>query len=451
MAAQARAGQEGVASAKRPTLSGNRWQEDWSVLADPAIRRQPLDRLKYVPFSARSPLPYVSFGADLRERFEYNDTASLGVGDTRADGYVLDRLQLHADLRLNPHWQAFVQLEDVRTFGRKDISPVDRNPLDLRQGFVVYTGAVGAGQLKLRVGRQEMSFDLQRFISARDGPNVRQAFDAIWINYEIAAWRLIGFWSHPVQYRDRRAFDDVSDRHFQYGGIRVERQIEHAGELSGYYSHWLRDDVHYNDASGSESRRVIDLRYAGRIAHVDWDVEAMGQRGRVGVDRVEAWAFGARAGYTFDTRWALRAGLQADAASGDRRRDDGALNTFNPLFPNGSYFSLAGYTGYRNLIHLKPSLTLQPAQDWQLMLGVGLQWRQTTADGVYLQSGHMLPRTAGSGGRWTGMYGQGRLVWSTNANLSFAAEVVHYEVGRAVRDAGGHDSNYLGVEASLAW
>jgi hypothetical protein len=177
----------------------------------------------------------------------------------------------------------------------------------------------------------------------------------------------------------------------------------------------------------------------------------MGQRGRVGVARVEAWAFGARAGYTFDSRWTPRLGLQADAASGDRRPDDGVLNTFNPLFPNGSYFSLAGYTGYRNLIHLKPSLTLQPAKDWQLMFGVGLQWRQTTADGVYLQSGRMLPRTAGRAGRWTGMYGQGRLVWSRNANLSLAAEAVHYGVGHAVRAAGGHDSNYLGIEASFVW
>lgn len=35
--------------------------------------------------------------------------------------------------------------------------------------------------------------------------------------------------------------------------------------------------------------------------------------------------------------------------------------TFTPLFPNGYYFSLAGLTGYTNLVHLKPSLTLKPA------------------------------------------------------------------------------------------
>jgi len=40
--------------------------------------------------------------------------------------------------------------------------------------------------------------------------------------------------------------------------------------------------------------------------------------------------------------------------------DPTELNTFNPLFPNGYYVTLAGYTGFVNFIHLKPSLTLHP-------------------------------------------------------------------------------------------
>jgi hypothetical protein len=37
-----------------------------------------------------------------------------------------------------------------------------------------------------------------------------------------------------------------------------------------------------------------------------------------------------------------RLGLKVDGASGDRHPGDGRVETFNPLFPNGYYFTLAG-------------------------------------------------------------------------------------------------------------
>lgn len=88
----------------------------------------------------------------------------------------------------------------------------------------------------------------------------------------------------------------------------------------------------------------------------DWDLEAMAQTGTLGSKDIQAWGGGSRLGYTWQSiPWAPRLGLQLDVASGDRHRGDGKLGTFNPLFPNGYYFSLAGYTGYSNLIHVKPS------------------------------------------------------------------------------------------------
>jgi hypothetical protein len=41
--------------------------------------------------------------------------------------------------------------------------------------------------------RQQIGFDLQRFVSIRDGPNVRQSYDAAWIDYEKGKWRYISF------------------------------------------------------------------------------------------------------------------------------------------------------------------------------------------------------------------------------------------------------------------
>jgi len=436
----------------RPKISFYRWQEDWSVLADQRFRTGVLDSLKYIPLSTGDPSRYLSFGLTVRERFEVNDAPSFGVGNNKSDNYLLQRIQLHTELRLNANWQIFAQFEDVRAPGKAVITPVDENQFDLRLAFVAYTNAVAGGVLKFRVGRQEMAFDLQRFVSVRDGPNVRQAYDAAWLDWEKGPWRLITFWSQPVQYRHEHPFDDFSDTHFQYGGVRAERQNVGPGDLSAYYSRFHLDKVSYLGASGDERRDIFDVRYAGTREDFDWDLETMGQTGQVGNKSIRAWAVGTRAGYTMaGVGWTPRVGLQVDVASGDRHLGDDTLGTFNPLFPNGYYFTLAGYTGYVNLIHLKPGLTVRPTSKLSLMTAVGLQWRETTADAVYVQPNIPVRGTAGKPGRWTGAYVHVRAEWAITPNLAGALEAVNYQIGTALRRAGGHDANYLGAELKYGW
>ncbi|MBV9828315.1 MAG: alginate export family protein [Alphaproteobacteria bacterium] len=435
----------------RPAILFNRWQEDWSVLADPTLRTEPFDDLKYIPLWTAVPGSYLSLGLNLRERFESNAAPSFGIG-RKAEDYVIQRLEIDSDLHLDRNWQVFVQLEDDRAFGNITPSPVDADQLDLEQGFVAYTTPFAGGDLKFRVGRQEIGFDLQRFVSVRDGPNVRQAFDAAWLDWEASPWRVITFWSRPVQYRNTEPFDDYSNGRFQYGGFRVERKEVGPGSLSAYYSRYQLDDAHYLFAAGEERRDILDLRYAGALAGFDWDLEAMGQGGEVGAKAVRAWAVGTLTGYTFSGfEWRPRLGLQVDAASGNQHADGNKDGTFNPLFPNGYYLTLAGYTGYVNLIHVKPSVTVEPIAELKVMAATGLQWRETVSDAIYTQPNIAVPGTAGTPGRWTGAYGQLRADYAFNGHLSGAVEAVHFAVGDAIRRAGGHDSDYVGVELKFGW
>ncbi|MDR3465542.1 MAG: alginate export family protein [Xanthobacteraceae bacterium] len=436
---------------QRPPNMFNRWQEDWSALADPRVPRQPFDELKYIPLSAIDPKTYLSLGADVRERFEANAAQGFGSGPNRNQDYVISRAEWHADLRLASQVQVFTQFQSDFAPWKTMLSPVDQDRLDLEQAFVALTEPVDDGTLKLRLGRQQFAFDLQRFVSVRDGPNVRQSYDAAWADYENGPWRFITFYSHPVQVQDDRAFDDDSSNRQTFGGVRLERKLSASTSLTAYYAQFTQASVRFPNASGDERRDILDLHATGTNGRIDWDLEAMGQGGRIGADSIRAWALGSLAGYTFaDVGWSPRLGLQVDAASGDRN-SPGHFGTFNPLFPNGYYVTLAGYTGYVNFIHVKPSLTLHPDPALKVTVAVASQWRETTADAVYTQPDIPIANTAGRSGSYTGSYGQLRLDWSVDRATAFAVEAVHFVVGDALRAAGGHDSNYLGVEVKHGW
>src|SRR6478735_3051327 len=132
------------ASPQRPPIKTNRWQEDWSVLVNPALRTEPYDAIKYIPIMPGDPKSYMSFGATLRERFEGLNAQNFGVGGTKPDNYLIQRLQFHADVHFDEHWQLFLQVEDDRAFGKNVITPVDQDPLDMRLGFLAYVNATEA-------------------------------------------------------------------------------------------------------------------------------------------------------------------------------------------------------------------------------------------------------------------------------------------------------------------
>jgi hypothetical protein len=437
---------------QRPAIMFNRWQEDWSVLADPRVPREPFDEFKYIPLSDTDRYTYLSFGADTRDRFESNNAANFGTGPNRSQNYVISRNEFDADLRIANQLQAFVQFQADYAPWKTMLTPVDVNRLDLEQAFVVLTESVGGGTLKLRAGRQQFAFDLQRFVSVRDGPNVRQSYDAGWADYENGPWRFITLYSLPVQVRDVTIFDDYSSVTKQtFGMARTEYKFSESLFIAGYYANFTQANAQFANASGDERRDIFDVHLNGSANHFDFDFEVMNQTGRIGIEPIEAWAVGSLAGYTFaNANWSPRVGIQLDAASGDGNTKQ-TFGTFNPLFPNGYYFTLAGYTGYANLIHVKPSLTLAPTSSLKIAFAAAGLWRQTTADAVYTQPDIAVPKTAGRPGAYTGSYGQLRLDWTIDRATSFAIEAVHFKVGEAIRNAGGHDSNYLGVEIKRGW
>src|SRR5574339_290463 len=97
----------------------------------------------------------LSFGANLRERYEYLRNPDWGVAPTDKNGYLLHRLLVHAELRLNDHLRGFVELGAAGVYGARDRErPTDRDWFDLHQAHVELT--FEAAPLALRGGRQEV-------------------------------------------------------------------------------------------------------------------------------------------------------------------------------------------------------------------------------------------------------------------------------------------------------
>src|ERR1700733_13178381 len=223
----------------RPSIQFNRWQEDWSVLADPRVPR---------------------------ERFEANNAVGFGTGANRNADYDISRFEVFANLRLGPQFQFFTELQSDYAIGKQVLTPVDQDrPVDLEQAFIVLIEPLDGGLLKFRLGRQQFAVDLQRFISFRDGPNVRLSFDAAWVEYERGLWSYITFYSRPVQDRDLRPFDDYSSNQFTFDGFRVERKVLGSAAVSAYYARYMQDGARYLTASGNERRDILESHFTGTV------------------------------------------------------------------------------------------------------------------------------------------------------------------------------------------
>jgi hypothetical protein len=421
------------------------------VLADPDVPREPLDELKYIPLSNYDARTYLSLGANIRERFEVNDS-NFGTGGNQQDSYLLSRTEAHLDLRIHGQIQVFFQLQSDSSPGKQRPTPVDQDRLGIEQGFVAVSEPLGDGVVAIRIGRQEDGFDRQRFLSVRDGPNVRQSYDGVSVAYTRGPWRFITLYTDPVQNRNSSSFDDYSSPHLSLGLVRIERQVTSSSSLSAYVGQFRQDDARFPSASGNERRALLEVRYTGVSGRVDWDAEVMSQDGRIGAQTIRAWATGAVIGRTLgSTRLRPRISLQFDAASGDKSPTDHQLDTFNPLFPSGYYFTTAGYTTYANLVHVKTDFSMEPLPNVKLSSGIGVEWRQTAADAIYTLPDVPVADTAGRGGRYVGTYGQFRADCGLTPHIALALEAVHFSAGATVVSVGGHDTNYFGIEVRYGW
>jgi hypothetical protein len=429
-----------------------RFEDDFSYLARPDAPRDFWDPIKYVPLS-HEPHVYLSFGGELRERFEYYADPDFGVNGGGDDGYLLHRMLVHADLHAGEHLRAFVQLGSELELGKSDpLAPIDVDHLDLQQGFAeAKLPGSPLGDLMLRVGRQEMAYGSSRLVSVRESPNVRRSFDAVRFGASSGRARIDAFVSHPVK-TENGVFDDSwNQQQAFWGAYGVLREIaEQPGlNLDLYYLGLRREDAPLAAFVDTEHRHTIGARFWGEARSFDYNVEAIGQLGTYGPQDILAWSVASDLGYTLAAApFSPRLGVKANISSGDRDPDDDDINTFNPLFPKLNYFSEAALQAPINLIDVAPSLTFALCENLSATIGYDAFWRTSKDDAVYDSSLSPLIPAAASSNRYIGTQVNLELELALGRHVAMLAAYAHFFAGAVVDDGGGGDVDFAMMSVS---
>lgn len=441
-----------------PPYNFLRYNEDYRYLQDPARRTDAWDPVKWIPLGKRH--NYLSLGGEVRERFEHYSAPNFGVPGPSADGYLLHRILLHADLHAGDLFRGFLQFGNHFAFGKDIATPPYEDRLDVQQAFLdIHLPTMAQPDAPserplLRIGRQEMAFGSQRLVSVRDAPNVRRSFDGARLSGKAGKAgevKLDVFATRTVLLKAGN-FDDHPNHAQGFWGVysTFPQSVVPASGADLYYLGFENSLGRYSIGTGAERRHSVGGRIFGGQGAWDWDWEALAQFGSFGQQDLFAWGFSTDTGYAFKlAEWGARAGLKATVGSGDRKPGDGKLGTFNGLFPKLAYFNQAGLLGASNVMDLQPSLTVKPTPTLRLTLSWDFIWRQSTNDAVYTAAAVPIAGTAGQPGRYTGSQLALDVVWQIDRHIAINAGVVHVDVAPVLSNVGGHNTNF--TYASVAY
>lgn len=422
---------------RTPDFKLIRFEEDHAYLATGERPLTAWERLKYVPLDESGSV-WLSFGGELRGRWEYQRNPDFGAERSRSSVW-LQRGTLSTDLRIGPlrlYGQLLHAVESGRPGGP---SPVDENRVDLQNAFIeLRPGTIGGVTPIARLGRQEMRLGSGRLVDPREGPNVRRTFDGGRLVLERNAWTLNGLYVQPREDRFG-AFDDRTNKaQALWGAYAIGKDvIWPGGALDLYVLGYENEAAGFVQGRAEERRTSVGGRLSGRAGGWDYNWEVVGQFGRFGNADIRAWTAASETGYTFaDLPLKPRVALSANVASGDKNPNDGKLQTFNPLFPRGNYFSEDATLGPRNFVNLHPFLTLQLTDALALTTDINFFWRLEKGDGVYTPSGAILREPQASAKRYVGAASSANLTWTISPFLEATAIYTRFEPGAFLRDTG---------------
>ena len=324
----------------------------------PVITRNWLEAkpLKKIPFGRSG---WLDIGGSYRAR--HHRETNMRPGTTGGlsgldDSFWLHQTRLWVDGQCNSQIGFRVGVIDAASVG--EIFPSrnrEVNRLDLYQAHVNMVLHEGVGNLRARIGRQEIRYGSARLMMAPAWANRRRTHDGVRFIYESDNWELSPFWVRPA-IRNRTtftSFDATNPDQQLYGIFTTYKGLEH----DKFDVYWLAYDLQTSE-SGSRYD-TLGSRYLGERHNWLSELEGGVQLGANPDDTSHIAGF-----LTFGLgrkfasfSWKPELWLYYDWASGD----DTVGNGFHHYVPRAHYYmGFMDLFGRRNIEDLNIRLTAKP-------------------------------------------------------------------------------------------
>lgn len=423
-----------------------RYDEDWSRCQSDT-QPQWYQSMKYQPLGDEM---YVSFGGEARLLLE--NIRNENWGNAGSDGILYDRFVAHADLIISPSFRVFTQVHANHARDEQGTPPgVAQDEFDIQNLFVDIALPVSDADLTLRIGRQELSYGSNRLINEREGINVRRTFEGINLIWQHAGWRADTFYYNPVEDEIGALDDSADDTQSLYGIFATRKSPGYPQLLDLYLLAFESDEETFNQGTADEKRYTLGGRLVQDYNNWSFETEAMYQWGEFGEADISAWSIATITTYTFrDQPWQPEVGIEIAYASGDDDPLDNDLNTFNPLFPPGDYFSELGQLGPQNFYNLRLPFGIRPAEGWYFRADVDFFWRAETNDGIYAPPRRLLRSGGGSDERFVATQVSLIAEWAVSRHLEFALSATRSMAGDFIEETGNDtDIDYFMAQATF--
>ncbi len=432
-----------------------RWAENWTRYRDPALRDDPLDRLKFIPIGGRDDV-YLTLSGEIRGRVD--SVTNPGARDAARIRQRELRLFAGGDLHLGTHVRLYGELAHGGLAGdrARQAGGDMRNTLIVQQAFAEVSTALDAGDVGVRYGRQIFADGPGLLVSQGDAGNIQVVLNGV------------RGWAHL---RPIRA--DIFDLRFtRYGtGGTGDDRIDHAQRFSGVTTGivlpptlfggsklylepfaWRlrRDAVTFGGDTAREARHFYGLRLWGDAGRVTLDWTANRQTGRFGARAIDAWqVFAAQTIRLGEAGTSPRIGLHLDYGSGGGAYGRGSLRNAAAPALDGGYFSYQNAFSPTNFIAVAPNFTLSPIARVRLTVEAQRVWRARTDDAVYAASGRAYAGTQSVRGTHVADVARAQLVWSVAPRVSITGRYEHLIARSVLSRSGFANSDCLSGWISL--
>lgn len=337
---------------------------------------------------------------ELRSRAEGRDNADFNADREDGTAFVLNRLRLNLERRLGNDIRIMIQVQDARIWGEEANSLNGLRNLDLHQGFME-VDRLGDLPLRVRVGRQELSFGSGRLVSAYDWHNRGRAFDAVSLTLGEAPQNL-NLWL--AQVRDHNA-PNVT-RNQEFAGAFYQNKSWLPGLIEAYAMFFYDgrnfelpegagEDSHAHDHD-EDGNQLSAWTLGGRVqssrtGSLLLEAEGAYQLGHRGPLDIQAFAFAGEAVLRLQTAGSPELRVGYTYGSGDDDAQDLKLGTFTNLFPDAhSFLGDMDYASWSNIAALSAGISIEPVKKLRLQASYHNFRRASAADAWYRAGGYLV-------------------------------------------------------------